>query len=471
MNAEDFRKHAYELIDWIIDYYQKIEELPVKSPVNPGDIYSQLPEHPPEAPESFEAIKNDIDDIILKGVTHWQHPSFHAYFNANSSFPSILGELLSAGLGVQSMMWDTSPAAAELEERVVDWLRDAMGMPGDWKGCIQDTGSTSTLCAILAAREKVTGHRVNEEGLFNSKNLVVYASEQAHSSIEKAVKIAGIGSCNLRKIGVDVDFAMVPEELEEAIKNDIDKGNIPIAVIASTGTTGSTAFDPVPAIGKIAQKYDIWLHIDAAYAGTAALCPEERWMNEGLELVDSYVFNPHKWMMVNFDCSVLWLKDYKDYVRTFEAKPEYLKSDRDHQVNNYKDWGIQLGRRFRSLKLWFVLRSYGIEGIREKIRLHNEIAKAFERKISTTPHFEILAPVKVPLVCFRYNPPSLSEEKKDQFNKKLMDHLNQSGKVYLTHTKLNRKFTLRAVFSQTNVQMKHADKLHTLLLNAIEEVS
>ena len=367
MNAEEFRKHGHQVVDWVADYLENIEQYPVKSQVNPGDIAAALPMLPPEQGEPFEQLLSDVEEKILPGITHWQHPNFHAYFNANGSYASILAELITAAIGAQCMIWETSPAAAELEERVMEWLINMSGLPQNWDGVIQDTASTGTLVSILTAREKITHFNINNRGFSNEK-LRVYCSAQTHSSIDKSVKIAGIGLDNLVKIPVDDEMALLPYLLEEAIKTDLALGKIPCCIITTLGTTGTTAMDPLEAIADIAIKYSVWHHVDAAYAGAAFILPEYRHFLKGIEKADTYLFNPHKWMFTNFDCTAYFVKDKEALIQTFEILPEYLKTNTRGKVNDYRDWGIPLGRRFRALKLWFVIREYGASGIGSKSR-------------------------------------------------------------------------------------------------------
>ncbi|HLP44676.1 MAG TPA: aminotransferase class V-fold PLP-dependent enzyme, partial [Candidatus Kapabacteria bacterium] len=450
MDLENFRQHAHEMIDWIVDYFQNIEDFPVKSQVKPGDIKQQLPLSPPEQGEPFETIMKDVDQIIMPGITHWQHPSFFAYFNANNSYPSMLGEMLTAALGAQCMSWQTSPAATELEERVMQWTAQLIGLPGNFTGVIQDTASTATLCSILTAREKRTDFEINRNGFTGKQIFTIYCSSEAHSSVEKAAKIAGFGSENLRKIDVDNQYAMKPDALEHAIQEDIRLGNQPLAVIAALGTTGSIAIDPLRPIGEICKKYNLWLHVDAAYAGTGLLLPENRGMIEGIELVDTFVFNPHKWMFTNFDCSAYFVKDKEALIRTFEILPEYLKTKEGDRVNNYRDWGIQLGRRFRALKLWFVIRSFGVAGLKEKVRNHILWANELANEIENSPDFELAALLHFSTVCFRYKPAQIADQEVlNKLNMELMETLNATGKLYLTHTKLKGAVTLRLVVGQT----------------------
>jgi aromatic-L-amino-acid decarboxylase len=437
---------------------ENVEKFPVKSSVAPGDIFNKIPDSPPSESEPFSALMKDFEEIIMPGITHWQNPNFFAYFPANTSPPSVLAEMLVSTLGAQCMIWETSPAAAELEEKMMIWLREMIGLPAGFEGVIQDSASTATLAAILTAREKVTGFSVNAEGAENAGILRVYCSEQTHSSVEKAVKISGIGRKNLIKIPVRYDFSMNTEKLEDSIKEDIKRGFIPCCVVATLGTTGTTAVDPLRAIGEICTKNGVWLHVDAAMAGTALILPEFQWMLEGKEYIDSFVFNPHKWMFTNFDCTAYFVKDAGTLIRTFEVLPEYLKTRTRGKVNDYRDWGVPLGRRFRALKLWSVIRSYGTDGLKEKIRNHINIASKLSRMISAEPDFEILAPVVISVVCFRYRPEGYSEEQRNKLNEKLNHILNDSGKLYLTHTVLNGKYTLRMVTAQTNVTIEHVEK-------------
>lgn len=457
MDRESFRKFGHEMVDWIADYYEHITDLPVKSQVAPGEIFSKIPDHPPVKGESMDEIFADFRKIILPGITHWQHPNFHAYFPANTSFPSLLAEMLTSAMGAQCMIWETSPAAAELEEQVMNWLQKLSGLPRDWHGVIQDTASTATLASILTAREIHSGFEVNKRGL-QSAQMRVYCSSETHSSIEKAVKIAGLGSDNLVKIACDEKGAMIVDLLKEAIDEDIRKGLKPLAVVAAIGTTGTVGVDPLEPIGKLCREYRIWLHVDAAYAGTAMILPEYQWMIKGIEMADSYVFNPHKWMFTNFDCTAYFVRDKEALIRTFEILPEYLKTRTEGQVNNYRDWGIPLGRRFRALKLWFVIRSFGVEGMQETLRRHIAMASGLSEKISSHPDFGLVVPTTLNAICFRMVRHAETEENLDKLNQKLLTSINDSGKAYLTHTKFNGKYTIRLVIAQTYVEQHHVDK-------------
>jgi aromatic-L-amino-acid/L-tryptophan decarboxylase len=455
MTTEEFRKHAHELVDWMAWYLDNVSTFPVKSGVAPGDIASKFSAEAPVAPVQFEKLFTDFREKILPGITHWQSPSFFAYFPANSSPPSILAEMLTATLGAQCMIWETSPAATELEELVMNWLRDNMGLPSGFEGVIQDTASTSALAAIISARERVTGFRFNEEGVNDEARLRVYASTQTHSSVEKGVKIAGIGRRNLVKVGVRDDFSMDPSELESAISRDIAAGYRPCIVIATLGTTGTTAIDPVREIGEICARYNVWLHVDAALGGTALLLPDYRWMIEGSEYIDSFVFNPHKWMFTNFDCSAYFVRDAAHLINTFEILPDYLKTRTRGKVNDYRDWGVPLGRRFRALKLWMVIGTYGISGLQERIRGHIELARELSELIDADPDFELVVAPVLNTVCFRYTPAGVDAGELDRLNEALNHRLNDSGKIYLTHTVLSGRYTLRMVTSQTNVTRDH----------------
>ena len=455
MRGEAFRRHAYELIDWIIDYQERrVDELPVLSQVEPGDVRARLPIDPPEHGEPFEAMIRDVEEILLPGITHWQSPDFFAFFPANTSYPSILGELLAAGLGVQGMLWATSPACTELETRVLDWLVGMLGLPeafrstGSGGGTIQDSASSAALCAILAARERATGYASNERGI--DRRLVAYASTEAHSSVVKGIGIAGVGRENLHLIETDEAFAMRPDLLEERIRRDRDAGLLPFFVCATVGTTSSNGIDPVARIGPICKREGLWLHVDAAMSGTAALCPEFRFLHDGLEHADSYCFNPHKWMFTAFDCDCFYVVDRGALIRTLTVLPEYLRNRATESgaVIDYRDWQVPLGRRFRALKLWFVIRHYGVEGLRYHVRRHVELAQRFRSWVEADDRFEIAAPAPLNLVCFRHRGG-------DDANRELLDRLNRSGELYLTHTVLDGKYTLRLCVGQTHTEEEH----------------
>jgi aromatic-L-amino-acid/L-tryptophan decarboxylase len=454
MTPDEFRRHGHAMIDWIADYHSHIESFPVFSQVKPGEVRAGLPVGPPQKGESFEALLRDVDKIILPGVTHWQSPNFFAYFPCNASGPGILGDLLSSGLGLQGMLWSTSPACTELETHVLDWLVNMMGLPEKFLssniggGVIQDTASSAALCALLAARERANGYISNQKGC--DGRMVAYASTQTHSSLQKAAMIAGIGAANLRLIDVDKNFAMQPDALARQIDHDKRAGLVPCFVCATVGTTSSNAMDPIVEIGLVARQHGLWLHVDAAMSGTAAVCPEFRHFQKGIELADSYNFNPHKWMFTNFDCSCFWVADRKALIQTLSILPEYLRNQATESgaVIDYRDWHIQLGRRFRSLKLWFVIRHYGVEGLQYHVRRHVELAQQFADWVRNDKDFELAAPVPLNLVCFRHRGG-------DAANQTLMDRLNRSGHLFLTHTKLNGKLALRLCVGQTHTEEKH----------------
>jgi aromatic-L-amino-acid/L-tryptophan decarboxylase len=456
MTAEEFRRWGRAVVDWVADYQQQVESLPVLSQVQPGQIRAALPPEPPTQGEPFDHILADLNRLILPGVTHWQSPNFFAFFPANNSGPSILAELVSAGLGVQGMLWATSPACTELETHMLDWLADMLGLPAKFKstspggGVIQDTASSATLSALLAARERATQYESNRRGC--DGRLTAYASTQAHSSVEKAVKIAGLGRENLRLVEVDARFALRPEALARQIQRDREAGLLPCFVCASVGTTSSNAIDPLPEIGRVCREHGLWLHVDAAMAGTAALCPEFRHIHAGLDLADSFCFNPHKWMFTNFDCDCFYVADREALIRTFSVLPEYLRNPASQSgaVIDYRDWHIQLGRRFRSLKLWFVIRHYGVEGLRHHIRQHIALAQEFARWVETSERFTLFVPAPLNLVCFRH-------KAGNEFNQRLLERLNASGRLYLTHTKLNDQYVLRLCVGQTHTERRHVE--------------
>lgn len=462
MDAKEFRAQAHIMADRMADYLEQVNQYPVKSLIKPGSVFEQIDEHLPQEHGSIEAIMRDFEQIIVPGLTHWESPNFMAYFPASKSGPSILAEMLTAALGTQGMIWATSPAAAELEERMMEWLKQLLHLPASWQGCIQDTASTATLTAMLTAREKHTDYSINQQG-FSGQRFRIYCSEQAHSSIDKAVKIAGFGIENLIKIAVDDKHSMQAAILEEAILKDIEAGFVPLLVVAALGTTGTTGIDPIAAIGLICKKHKLWLHVDAAYAGTALMLEEKKWMSEGLSYADSFVFNPHKWMFVNFDCSIYYVRDSKALIDTFSITPEYLRTLEDKKVNNYRDWGIQLGRRFRALKLWFVLRYYGAEGLKIRIRNHCIWAEQLADSINSHIDFEVLMPVTVNLICFRWIPDFAQADNYDKLNERLMESINKSGKLYLSHTKIDEKFAIRLVAGHPGLDKKHLDDAWILI--------
>lgn len=459
MTPEEFRTHAHRLVDWMADYLGEVGKYPVKPNIQPGDIKKKLPAAVPPGGESFEAIFKDFENIILPGMTHWQHPQFYAYFPSGSSEPSILGEMLATTLGAQCMIWLTSPSAEELEERMMEWLRDAIGLPREFTGVIQDSSSSATLVALLSAREWKSQYAVNQSGFTGRERYRVYTSTQAHSSVDKDVRIAGFGIDNLVKIDTDSDFALRADALEAAIVADKANGYTPLCVVSTIGTTSSTAIDPIGGISTLCRKHGLWHHIDASYAGSALILPELRWMAKGAEQCDSFVFNPHKWLFTHFDCSAYFVRDKQALVNTFSIMPEYLKTAEDKRVNNYRDWGVPLGRRFRALKLWFVLRTYGLAGLQQRLRDHIAYGQWIKEQVETTPGFERMAPAPLNLVCFRIHPDGLDDDAKlDELNLRLIQRLNASGRILITQTKLDNKVVLRFVAGQAHATLDTVKK-------------
>ena len=457
MPLDEFRKNGYQLVDWIAGYLGEIEKFPPLSQVNPRDIFKKIPQSPPKNGEAIENVMNDVDKILMSGITHWNHPGFMAYFNSTSSGPGILAELLTAGLGINGMLWKTSPAFTELEKAMMNWFRQMVGLPENYWGIIYDTASTSSMHAIASAREQLDlGFR--EKGMAGRNNLpklALYCSEHAHSSIEKGALTLGIGLEGVRKIPVNKKFEMITDELESAIEDDLSGGYAPFCVVATVGTTSSTSIDPVEEIASICEKYNIWLHIDAAYAGVSAMLPEMKWITQGWDRADSIVINPHKWMFTPMDLSIYFTRKPEILKQAFSLVPEYLKTKQDDEVENLMDYGIQLGRRFRALKLWFVIRYFGADGLAELIRNHIKLAKEFAEWIYNEKDYERPAPVHFSTVCFRYNPGNKTEEELNELNEKLLEEINASGKLFLSHTKLNRKFVIRLTIGSIRHERRH----------------
>ena len=502
MTPDEFRRCGHAVVERIARYMEEIERYPVLSQVEPGSIRGRLPPAAPEHGEPFRDVLRDIDEIVMPGITHWQSPNFFAYFPANASGPAILGDLLSSGLGVQGMLWATSPACTELETHVLDWLVDLLGLPDRFRsttaggGVIQDTASSSTLTALLAARERASAGSVNEYGVGlgpnggpdrdpgrgsngdpsggpsrdpnrgSSQRLTVYTSRHAHSSIEKAVKIAGLGRTNLRLVDADARHTMRPDALEAAIAADRAAGATPAMVSATVGTTSSGAIDPVRAIGEICRREGIWLHVDAAHAGSATICPEHRGLVDGVELADSYTFNPHKWLLTNFDCNCFWVADRAALISALSILPEYLRNRATDSgaVIDYRDWHVPLGRRFRALKLWFVIRHYGAEGLRAHVRRSVELADWFAAQVEASEAFELAAPVSVGLVCFRHRAG-------DAFNQALMDRLNRSGALYLTHTRLDGRLVLRLAVGVPATRHAHVEAAWARIVETARQIA
>ena len=472
VNNEEFRRYAHQFVDWMADYMENVEAYPVRAQVTPGEIAAQLPVSPPENGESMAEIFEDFQRIVLPGMTHWQHPNFFAYFPANASPPSVLAEMLTATLGAQCMLWQTSPAATEMETRMLDWLRQMIGLPEGFAGVIQDSASSAILCALLTAREKATGWQANEKGLGALPRLTVYTSEQTHSATEKDVKVAGIGRENLRSIPTDDSFALRSDALAAAIEQDIAAGFKPACVVASVGTTGVGSVDPLRAIGEICARHDIFLHVDAAWAGSALILPEHRWMIDGIEHVDSLVFNPHKWLFTNFDCSAHFVRDPDALVRTLSILPEYLKSREQEQVIDYRDWSVPLGRRFRALKLWFVIRSYGVDGLKQRVADHIDWTRELANQVAAADDFEVTSPVSLALFSFRYRPAGVDDPAElDRLNETLLHRLNDSGTVYLTQNRVNGAYVIRFSIGQTATERRHVQAAWELIQRTARALS
>ena len=469
MSAEDFRRHGREVIDWIARYMEESEKYPVLSQVKPGAVQDKLPDHPPEQGAPFDSLLGDLEQIVMPGITHWQSPNFFAYFPANISGPSILGDLLSSGLGVQGMLWATSPACTEVETVMLNWTVDALGLPSHFKsasaggGCIQDSASSSTLCALVAARERHTQLASNREGV--TPGLKLYASEHAHSSIVKAARIAGLGDEALRMVPTDAHYAMKPDALAAMVEEDRAQGAQPFFVMATVGSTSSNAIDPLEPIGELCVNHGLWMHVDAAMSGSAAVCPEFRWIHKGVENADSYTFNPHKWLFVNFDCNCFFVKDREALTSALRIMPAYLDNDATGSggVFDYRDWQIPLGRRFRALKLWFVLRHYGLEGLRHHIREHVALTQQFAQWVDDDPDFERVARAPLNLVCFRHC-------SNDATNREIMNTVNASGEMYVTHTELAGRFILRMAIGHARTQEHHVARAWEQLRKTAQEL-
>lgn len=466
LSTEEFRRYAHEFVSWVATYLERPERYKVLPDVKPGEIKSKFPSKPPEHPEPLEAIIADLDSIIAPGLTHWNHPGFMAYFSISSSKPAILGELVSAAFDTNAMLWKAGPAAVELEEVVLDWLRQLLELPKEFYGLIHDTASVSSLVALAAAREALN-LRIREEGMSGRNDLPklrVYTSEHAHSSIEKAAIVLGFGQKGVAKIEVDGEFRMRADRLRAAIESDVNAGIKPCAVVATVGTTSTTSIDPVREIADICRTRGLWLHVDAAYAGNAALLPEMRWLVGGCDEADSLVFNPHKWLFVPIDCSVLYCRKPEVLRQAFSLVPEYLRTNED-EVRNPMDYGISLGRRFRALKLWMVLRTFGVSGIRERLRYHIALAQKFRSWVEEDPDFEVAAPSPLSVVCFRYRPQksNLSDAELDERNERLLEAVNKTGEVFLSHTKLRERFTLRLAIGNLRTTEQHVRRAWELL--------
>jgi len=460
VTPEQFRQHGHQLIDLIADYRQTIAERPVMAQVEPGYLKAALPVAAPDQGEPFEAILDDFNKLVMPGLSHWQHPDFYGYFPSNGTLSSVLGDFLSTGLGVLGLSWQSSPALSELEETTLDWLRQLLGLSTQWSGVIQDTASTSTLVALICARERASDFALTRGGLQGQpKPLIVYASAHAHSSVDKAALLAGFGRENIRLIATDEQFAMQPAALQAAIEADLAAGNQPCAVVATTGTTTTTALDPLAAIGAISQAHQLWLHVDSAMAGSAMILPECRWMWDGIELADSVVVNAHKWLGVAFDCSIYYVRDPQHLIRVMSTNPSYLQSAVDGEVKNLRDWGIPLGRRFRALKLWLMLRSEGVETLQQRLRRDLDNARWLAAQVEAAEDWQVLAPVQLQTLCIRHCPDGLEGAALDAHTRAWADRLNGSGLAYVTPATLEGQWMVRVSVGALPTEREHVERL------------
>ncbi len=469
MTPEEFRRHGHAVIDWIADYRQRLEELPVMARSEPGEIKERLAARPPAHPEPFDRILADLDRIVVPGLSHWQHPRFFGYFPANAELSSVLGDYLSTGLGVLGVAWQSSPALTEVEEVVTGWLRQMVGLSEAWEGVIQDTASTSTLVALLCARERATRYGLAGAGLQGAgQPLTVYASAHSHSSVEKAALLAGFGRDNFRLVAHDDACALRSDALDEAIGADLAAGRTPCAVVATTGTTTTTAVDPIGAIAEVAKRHGLWLHVDAAMAGSAMILPECRWMWDGVERADSIVLNPHKWLGAVFDCSVYYVRDVEHLVRVMSTHSSYLQSAADGRVRNYRDWGLPLGRRFRALKLWCLIREQGVAAL--QARLRRDIANAvwLAGQAASTPHWRVIAPVVLQTVCLRHEPPGLAGEALDRHTRGWAERLNRSGIAFLTPAIVDGRWMVRVSIGALTTERRHVEELWAAMRQEVE---
>ena len=469
MTSEEFRKAGYRVIDWIADYRAGVESRPVMAKTAPGEIKAMLPVSPPQQPESFDAILGDLDRIVIPGITTWQHPRFFGYFPSNALLSSVLGDYVSTGLGVIGLAWQSSPALTEVEEVVTDWMRQMLGLSDAWSGVINDTASTSTLVALLCARERASDYSLARGGLQNeAKPLVIYTSAHSHSSVEKAALLAGFGKSNVRIVPHEGSHAIRPESLENMVKDDILNGRHPCAVVATTGTTTSTALDPIDKLASVARANNMWLHVDAAMAGSAMILPECRWMWQGVERADSVIVNAHKWLGAVFDCTIYFVRDPEHLVRVMSTNPSYLQSGADGRVKNYRDWGLPLGRRFRALKLWFLIREQGVEGLQARLRRDIDNAKWLVREIANTPGWTVLAPVPLQTLCVRHEPPGLDGDALDKHTLAWAARLNQSGEAYVTPAVLDGRWMVRVSIGAELTEREHVAQLWQLMRDALD---
>jgi aromatic-L-amino-acid decarboxylase len=471
MTPEEFRRHGHRLIDWIADYRASLASRPVAATTEPGQVKAALPDEPPDSPQDFSAVLSDLDRILVPGLMHWQHSRFFGYFPSNAALASVLGDLLSTGLGVLGLSWQASPALTELEEVTTDWVRRMVGLSDAWKGVIQDTASTGTLLALLCARERTTDFGLARGGLqAEAKPLTVYVSTQSHSSVEKAALLAGFGRANVRAVPHDTAFAMRADALAEQIRADIAAGRRPCAVVATTGTTASTGLDPVERIAAVAREFGLWVHVDAAMAGSAMILPECRWMWAGIEAADSVVVNPHKWLGAVFDCSLYFVRDSDHLVRVMSTNPSYLQSAADGKVRNYRDWGIALGRRFRALKLWCLIRAEGVSGLQARLRRDIANAEWLAATVAGTPHWRVVAPVPLQTVCVRHEPPGMEGEALDSHTRGWAERVNRSGAAYLTPAVLDSRWMVRVSIGAETTEREDVEAVWDVMRKEAERV-
>jgi aromatic-L-amino-acid/L-tryptophan decarboxylase len=471
MDVEEFRRAGHQLIDWIADYRAHIEDLPVMSRAEPGSVKAQIPAQAPAQGESFKAILSDVEQIVVPGLSHFQSPRFFGYFPANSELASVLGDYLSTGLGALGITWQAAPALTELEEVMADWMRQMVGLPDVWSGVIQDTASTSTLVALICARERASDYSLAWGGLQSEEHpLVVYTSEQSHSSVEKDALMAGFGRANVRAIETDETYALRPELLEAALLEDLRAGRVPTAIVATTGTTPTTALDPIEAIGQLAREHNVWLHVDAAMAGSAMILPECRWMWQGIEGADSLVLNPHKWLGAVFDCSLYYVRDPQHLVRVMSANPSFLQTAADAHVKNLRNWGIPLGRRFRALKLWCLIRQNGVLGLQKRLRRDMANAAWLADQVREAPDWQVLAPVPLQTVCVRHEPSRLTGEELDQHTLNWAERINRSGDAYLTPAQLDGRWMVRISIGAIPTERQHIAALWSAMQREATEM-
>ena len=469
MTPEEFRAHGHRVIDWIADYRLRLAELPVMARTRPGEVRAALPAEPPQGAEPFDDVLRDLERIVAPGLTHWQHPAFYGYFPANGELSSVLGDVLSTGLGVLGLSWQASPALTELEEVTTDWVRRMTGLSDSWRGVIQDTASTTTLVALLCARERASGHSMRGGGLqAEERPLVVYASAHAHSSVEKAALLAGFGRDNLRLVPHDERYAMRADALATMVDEDARAGRVPCAVVATTGTTATTALDPVGTIAEVARERGLWLHVDAAMAGAAMILPECRWMWEGIEGADSVVINAHKWLGAAFDCSLHYVRDPESLVRVMSTSPSYLRSSADDAVRNLRDWGLPLGRRFRALKLWCLIREQGVEGLQRRLRRDLENARWLGSRVAEAPEWRVVAPVPLQTVCVRHEPAGLEGDALDAHTLGWAERINRSGAAYLTPAMLDGRWMVRVSIGALGTERDDIESLWATMRDSAE---